>query len=1025
MDEMAQIKGAFARLGVLGIGTLCLIAVTPESSAERSTTQAGVDAISIASVESVGAQLDQPAALDAGRGAIARARRLAHYGALSERAGDALVVAREDLARGRHAEAQELTLTLLEKLAPPADRAPRGAQRDVIDKANLLLARAYLGGERPEDALTALEAMSGKSPVEDYRFWLRANALTALERWDEARAAYLVVAKEDGSPMTHRARVAAAHTLYDATKWEEAERALGRVNTLYPDYPRRHISLYEYARSLDMQNKLEEAAEAYQKTWFEYPYKQRGVRALERLDELGAMGHVPAAIPEEDLFKRYRWLRINKHWDVAKRLFRELEGSITAERGEHDEVVHKIWYELGKNAYIPKRYEESLVHFTRLKDAYEAGHTDGVDPEDMYRYYAIVVAKFGRLDEAVAALDKSNAKARPRDRAIAKAEFLADHARYARARKVYDGILTDAQKLGWDYTWLLYKTGAFESATQNFERLAQRSSGRTKAKYMYWFARGLERWGKPKEAKAAFKAVIAKHRTTYYGMQAANRLDDMKTRRTLGSSVLVQRDRVERAAEAALGAFDAPTDSTRVALGDDRAQQMAEGDVGAPAVASRPVCKGDESSGPCAVMRSLGVATPPRALDTTTGEELASYTQTPADELAMRARLGQLQRETYTSGDNRKERVAFAHDARIHWEGRDDSPLVFDRYDGGEAIGPHPEEPRAYVDAKYDGGLDRARDEIGELFPELERARWLVDVGMLKEARWAVREVSLEFRRLYKLSPPRSTPHQLPDKRMIPYIDNRREKRATWGYIENEYKWPVPSSAKGRKKMLDRQREIITNKRDILVPLVAALKEVGDFYMVRKYTLDYRIGRGSERLSQLYPRAFPDQVLPVAEYYGVNPYMIWALMTVESSFNPDSVSTAAALGLLQVIPRTGLKTAALLGEEDFGHYDLLDEDVAVKHGTFYIGRVVRKFHGQELLAFAGYNGGPHRVAEWLDQRGDQPLDEFIEEIPYNQAREYSKKVTRFIGLYMRLYEGEDRLYIGQNLRRDYKAQPNF
>jgi soluble lytic murein transglycosylase len=490
--------------------------------------------------------------------------------------------------------------------------------------------------------------------------------------------------------------------------------------------------------------------------------------------------------------------------------------------------------------------------------------------------------------------------------------------------------------------------------------------------------------------------------------------------------VLVQSDRVEKAGKVALGAFDAEADVARVALADERARPKTDGGADArPTITSRPECKGDEVTGPCAVMRSLGVATPPRALDTTTGDEAIAYEDTPADELAMRARLGQLQRQKYTSRDNRKKRVTYAHDARIHWEGRDDSPLVFDRYDGGEAIGPHPEEPRAYVDAKYDGGLDRALEEIGELFPELERARWLVDVGMLKEARWAVRDVSLEFRRLYKLPVPRSTPHQLPDKRMIPLIDNRRQKRATWGYIENEYRWPVPERAKARDEMLARQREIISNKRDIVKPLVAALKEVGDYYMVRRYTRDYRLGRGSERLSQLFPRAFPDLVLPMAEYYGVNPYMVWALMTVESSFNPDSVSTAAALGLLQVIPRTGLKTAALLEEEDFGHYDLLDEDVAVKHGTFYIGRVVRKFHGQELLAFAGYNGGPHRVAEWLDQRGDQPLDEFIEEIPYNQAREYSKKVTRYIGLYMRLYEDEGRLYIGQKLRRDYKAQPNF
>lgn len=176
---------------------------------------------------------------------------------------------------------------------------------------------------------------------------------------------------------------------------------------------------------------------------------------------------------------------------------------------------------------------------------------------------------------------------------------------------------------------------------------------------------------------------------------------------------------------------------------------------------------------------------------------------------------------------------------------------------------------------------------------------------------------------------------------------------------------------------------------------------------------------------QLYPRAFPELVTRAAERYGVNPYLLWALMTVESSYNPDSVSVAEALGLLQVIPRTGLKIAELLGDDRFGHYDLLDEDVAVEHGAFYIAQVIRKFYGQELFSFAGYNGGPHRVAEWLDQRGDMPLDEFVEEIPYDQAREYTKKVTYFLALYLRLYEGKDTLYIGQNIQREYRRMPNF
>ena len=54
---------------------------------------------------------------------------------------------------------------------------------------------------------------------------------------------------------------------------------------------------------------------------------------------------------------------------------------------------------------------------------------------------------------------------------------------------------------------------------------------------------------------------------------------------------------------------------------------------------------------------------------------------------------------------------------------------------------------------------------------------------------------------------------------------------------------------------------------------------------------------------------------------------------------------------------------------------------------------------------AAYNAGPHRVKIWLEFKKNLPLDELIEEIPYAQAREYAKKVTRHLALYRRIYLG--------------------
>ena len=377
------------------------------------------------------------------------------------------------------------------------------------------------------------------------------------------------------------------------------------------------------------------------------------------------------------------------------------------------------------------------------------------------------------------------------------------------------------------------------------------------------------------------------------------------------------------------------------------------------------------------------------------------------------------------SEENARHRPAYYRDARIHWEGPEEPPIALTSLSEARVDGPKPGRYASpYLDEEWRGGLDRAVRRAGSLFPQLERAAWLRDVGMMKEARWAVRDVALEYRALRRKPAPRSRPYELERARMVPLIDNRREKKATWGYTEDKPRWPVPRAAAARERLRKRQAAIIARRQELRPFVLHALQDVGDYYMVRRFALEDGL-RKRESLSRAYPRAFPDLVVPQAERWGVNPYLIWALMTVESSYNPDSVSTARALGLLQVIPRTGLKTAEMLGDDEFGHDDLLDEDVAIRHGVFYFSRLVRKFNGQELLAMAGYNGGPHRVAEWIDMRGDMPLDEFVEEIPYDQAREYTKKVTRFVHLYLRVYEGIDDLYIGQNLDRDWASMPNF
>ena len=103
----------------------------------------------------------------------------------------------------------------------------------------------------------------------------------------------------------------------------------------------------------------------------------------------------------------------------------------------------------------------------------------------------------------------------------------------------------------------------------------------------------------------------------------------------------------------------------------------------------------------------------------------------------------------------------------------------------------------------------------------------------------------------------------------------------------------------------------------------------------------------------------------------------------------------------------------------------MNPELSIEFGSYYLGELMEKFQGQELIAFSAYNAGPHRMARWLEGRGELPLDAFIETIPFQQAREYTKKVYRYLALFRRIYLGEEGLYVGQRIDSAYENNIHF
>jgi len=141
------------------------------------------------------------------------------------------------------------------------------------------------------------------------------------------------------------------------------------------------------------------------------------------------------------------------------------------------------------------------------------------------------------------------------------------------------------------------------------------------------------------------------------------------------------------------------------------------------------------------------------------------------------------------------------------------------------------------------------------------------------------------------------------------------------------------------------------------------------------------------------PRAYEWLAVPAAKRYGLDPNLLLAVMRVESAYQKHIVSYAGAVGLMQIMPRTGRLIALALGHDDFTPADLLDPSLNLEFAAWYLSSLIRRFDGHLPLAIAAYNGGPHNVRRWIQESAkDAPLDVLLERIPFTQTHRYVRKV---------------------------------
>jgi soluble lytic murein transglycosylase len=154
-----------------------------------------------------------------------------------------------------------------------------------------------------------------------------------------------------------------------------------------------------------------------------------------------------------------------------------------------------------------------------------------------------------------------------------------------------------------------------------------------------------------------------------------------------------------------------------------------------------------------------------------------------------------------------------------------------------------------------------------------------------------------------------------------------------------------------------------------------------------------------------FPSPYAEDVAAAEAAENLPRGLLWAVMRQESGFDPDVVSPARAVGLMQIMPDTARPIAdeLALPRDDAR---LTSPSYAIRVGARILRKLLDQFHGSVPLAVAAYNGGADSVDRWLSRSPAMQLDTFVERIPFKETRDYVARVMGNLARYGYLARGE-------------------
>ena len=159
--------------------------------------------------------------------------------------------------------------------------------------------------------------------------------------------------------------------------------------------------------------------------------------------------------------------------------------------------------------------------------------------------------------------------------------------------------------------------------------------------------------------------------------------------------------------------------------------------------------------------------------------------------------------------------------------------------------------------------------------------------------------------------------------------------------------------------------------------------------------------------TQRFPSPFRDAMVQYSAPLGLDETWVYGLIRQESRFIMDARSHVGAAGLMQLMPATARYVARKMNVADFSPARVNERDMNIQLGTGYLKMVLDDLDGNAVLATAAYNAGPGRPRAWRSSLV-RPVEGaiFAETIPFNETRDYVKKVMSNTVYYAALFENK-------------------